>query len=110
MKIETSQSNEVLIVRAAGRLDSAGASEFVRQLTMRCDGTARRLILDFSELTELGSAGLRVLFLLSKKAQGARDRLLVAGMQPAVREVFDNTGFAALYKVIESIQECPWIN
>jgi len=106
MKLETSQNEGVMIVRASGRLDANGAGEFVVQLREQCDGTAKKMILDFSGLTELGSAGLRVLYLLSKKAQGTRDCLLVAGMRPSVREVFDDTGFAALYKVVDTVEEC----
>ena len=106
MKLETSQNDGVMIVRANGRLDANGAGEFMVQLREQCDGTAKKLILDFSGLTELGSAGLRVLYLLSKKAQGARDCLLVAGMRPSVRDVFEDTGFVALYKVVDTVEEC----
>lgn len=108
MKLETSQKDGVMIVRAAGRLDANGAGEFVVQLREQCDGTAKKLILDFSGLTELGADGLRVLYLLSKKNQGARDCLLVTGMRPCVRDVFDDSGFAALYKVIDTVEECPY--
>lgn len=106
MKLETSQNDGVMIVRASGRLDANGAGEFVVQLREQCDGTAKKLILDFSGLTELGSAGLRVLYLLSKKTKGARDCLLVAGMRPCVRDVFDDTGFVALYQVVDTVEEC----
>lgn len=106
MELETWQNDGVLIVRAIGRLDKPGARAFVDQLSDHCDGTARKLILDFRGLTELGSAGLRVLYLLSKKAKGVRDHLLIVGMNPAVSDVFEDSGFVAFYKVVATVDEC----
>lgn len=105
MKIEASQSNEVLIVRAVGSLDVHGAHEFAKQLQGQCRPDLRKMILDFSDMDMLGSAGLRVLYLLSKKAESLRARVVVVGLQPEVREVFDNSGFVALYKILGSVEE-----
>ncbi|WP_050479818.1 STAS domain-containing protein [Herbaspirillum rhizosphaerae] len=105
MKIEAIQSNEVLIVRAVGSLDVNGATEFAKQLQNQCRPELRKMILDFTHLDALGSAGLKVLYLLSKKAESRRARVVVVGLQPDVREVFDSSGFVALYKILGSVDE-----
>lgn len=105
MKIETVQSNEVLIVRAVGSLDVNGAPEFAKQLQNQCSPDLRKMILDFTHLDTLSSAGLKVLYLLSKKAASRRGCVVVVGLQPDVREVFDSSGFVALYKILGSVEE-----
>lgn len=105
MKVEALHSKEVLIVHAAGSLDTAGAREFARQLHNYCDTDLINVILDFSRLDVLGSAGLQVLYLLSKKARSRGVNLVAVGLQPVVREVFDSSGFVAFYKILDSVED-----
>jgi len=105
MMIETLKSNEVLIVRSFNNLDIGDGSEFIQQLQARCSANLRKVILDFSHLKMLGSAGLRALYLLSTEAQPCQVSLIATGLLPEVREVLDERGFAALYKVVDSVEE-----
>lgn len=105
MKIETQKSNEALIVHAVGRLDADGAAEFVLQMQDRCSTDLKKMILDFSGLEMLNAAGLRVLYVLSRKARAREGLLIVSGLQPEVREVFDSSGFVALYKIVDSVED-----
>lgn len=105
MKIETLQSNEVMIVRSFNNLDAGDGQEFIQQLQAGCSANVRKVILDFSHLKVLGSAGLRILYLLSSEAQPCRVSLIATGLLPEVREVLDERGFVALYKVVDSVEE-----
>ncbi|MFL9878220.1 STAS domain-containing protein [Herbaspirillum rhizosphaerae] len=105
MKVEAIHCKEVLVVQADGSLDTAGAREFARQLQNYCDTDLINVILDFSRLDVLGSAGLQVLYLLSKKAKSRGVHLVAVGLQPEVREVFDSSGFVAFYKILDSVED-----
>ncbi|ASU36986.1 transcriptional regulator [Herbaspirillum sp. meg3] len=105
MKVEAVHSKQVLIIQAAGSLDIAGARELAIQLQNHCDPDLQNMILDFSRVDALGSAGLQVLYLLSKKARSRGAHLVAVGLQPEVREVFDSSGFVAFYKILDSVED-----
>ena len=54
------------------------------------------LVLDLAGLDYVSSAGLRVLLKAAKEARAAGSRFALAGLRPAVREVFEVSGFFAV--------------
>lgn len=75
-----------------GRLDTVTAPELekaVAELLPQTDS----LVLDLGSLEYISSAGLRVL-LKAYKALVAKGGLKLTGVQEAVRDVFDITGFS----------------
>lgn len=75
-----------------GRLDTVTAPELEKALTELLP-RADSLVLDMGSLEYISSAGLRVI-LKAYKALAAKGGLQLTGVQEAVREVFDITGFS----------------
>lgn len=50
-------------------------------------------VLDFSDVTELDSAGVQLLYLAHREAQAGGRVLRLTGCTPAVREILDLVGF-----------------
>lgn len=75
-----------------GRLDTVTAPELEKALTELLP-RADSLVLDMGSLEYISSAGLRVI-LKAYKALAAKGGLKLTGVQEAVREVFDITGFS----------------
>ena len=63
------------------------------------DGGAKNLVLDFAALDYISSAGLRMVLVVAKRLKGEGGQLVLSGMQPHVREVFDISGFLAILNV-----------
>lgn len=104
MQISTRTSNDTHIVAIAGSLDSATAPEAQKAL----DGilaSARKVILDFSGLDYISSAGLRVLLGAAKKLRSSGGTLRMFGLNQSVKEVFDISGFSAILSVYPSEAE-----
>ena len=104
MPFETSQAGEVQVIRLIGRLDSANSPELERALRELLDAGCTRLLLDFSALDYISSAGLRVVLLAAKALRGTRPagRLALAGVRGMVREVFEMSGFLTLFPVADT--------
>ena len=81
-----------LKLAVSGRLDTTTAPELDKLLKETLD-KAEELELDFSQLSYISSAGLRVL-LSAQKVMGRKGKMVLKGVQEAVMEVFEITGFS----------------
>ena len=87
------QDGNRLTVALDGRIDTLTAPQLETELAPLLDGVAA-LVLDLTQVAYISSAGLRVLLSTHKKMLAAGGSLTIANAVPAVREVFDITGFS----------------
>ena len=98
MDISQSQAGSITILAPAGRIDSFTAHTF-ESTVMAVVAGGGPLVIDFAGLAYISSAGLRVLLLAMKQMRGAGGRLVLCGLQPSVREVFDISGFSGIFEI-----------
>ncbi|HET6537912.1 MAG TPA: STAS domain-containing protein [Sphingopyxis sp.] len=98
MDITEQQLNGAWLVAASGRIDSNSAPELEAVLP---DRTAQHsaTIMDLSEIAYVSSAGLRVFLKGVKAAKAHGNKLVLTGLSPAVYEVFDVSGFTAIFLI-----------
>ena len=97
MNITKHMNGKELVVALEGRLDTKTASELEEALIGSID-EAESLVLDFSKLDYISSAGLRVL-LSAHKAMSAKGGMKVTHVNEIVQEVFEVTGFADILTI-----------
>ena len=97
MTISKVQNGNTLEIALGGRLDTLTAPELEAELNGSLEG-ADSLVLNFSKLDYISSAGLRVL-LSVHKAMSAKGGMKVVHVNEIVREVFDVTGFADILTI-----------
>ena len=97
MTIEKKLNGNALEIALEGRLDTMTAPELEAELNQSMSG-AESLVLDFSKLEYISSAGLRVL-LSAHKAMSAKGGLKVTHVNEIVQEVFEVTGFADILTI-----------
>ena len=97
MTISKQQNGSALTLALEGRLDTTTSPELEKELKASLDG-ADSLVLDFSKLDYISSAGLRVLLSAHKQMSG-KGGMKVTNVNEIVREVFDVTGFADILTV-----------
>lgn len=93
------------VISLAGRIDSTAAADFEEKLLPIIDKGTPTLILDFLRVQFISSAGLRVLLLAAKKAKSQHGKLLLCNMSPEVFEVFEISGFSAIFEIHHSMTE-----
>jgi anti-sigma B factor antagonist len=96
MDITEQKSASATVLQFSGRLDGTNSAATDTKLA---DAVSRSpaLILDLASLDYISSAGLRVLLKAAKQAQTAKQKLVLAGLQPAVKQVFEISGFSTLF-------------
>lgn len=100
MKITEQRENGKRILSVKGRLDTTTSPQLERALGEGME-EVRELILDFTPLEYISSAGLRVLLGAYKKMKRQEGELIVRGANEIVKEVFTITGFADILHIEE---------
>jgi anti-anti-sigma factor len=89
----------VVVVTARGRLDGSSSQKFGAHLEKLVDRPEPRLLVDFSGVEFVSSAGLRAVLAVLKRVKAANGKLALCAVQPPVQEVLDITGFAGMLAV-----------
>lgn len=104
MDIDEHTEADQLVIAVAGRLDSNSAPDLEQALLPRMQERSG-VILDLHRVDYVSSAGLRVLLKAAKVARSKDHRLALAGLAPQVQEVFDISGFTAIFKIYDNRQK-----
>jgi anti-sigma B factor antagonist len=92
MNLETSEENGIGRARLEGSLDGKTAPEIREQLRPLLAANTK-LILDFTKVDYLSSAGLRLLLLLYRELLARNGKLILIGVSEDIRTVMSHTGF-----------------
>jgi anti-anti-sigma factor len=98
MEIAEESVGDVCVVVAQGRLDGSTSAMFAERLD-KLVGTRAKLLVDFSGVGFVTSAGLRVLLSIVKKTKAASGALALCGVQASVREILDITGLTPMIEI-----------
>lgn|SRR5262245_66065255 len=99
MEVSEQQVGRVWVVTARGRLDGTTSGAFTARVEALVTGTEPRLLVDFSGVDFVSSAGLRAVLMLVKKVKNVQGALALCAVQPAVREVLEMAGFAGMIDI-----------
>ena len=99
VQIHTSKEGNGTVVQLQGKVDATSAPSVEQALVGVIDQGEKRLVLDCAGLDFISSAGLRSLLLAVKKMKAAGGGISLAALQPNVKEVFDISGFSALFTI-----------
>lgn len=97
MDILNTKVDNTLALALTGRLDTVTAPELEAALAENLDGV-EALVLDFSNLDYISSAGLRVL-LSAQKRMNTQGSMKVTNINADIREVFEITGFCDILTI-----------
>ena len=92
------KNGPTLTVRPSGRLDAVSSAAFGTELLPQLDDV-RELILDFENVPYISSSGLRVIMGAFQRISPHDGTIRAIHASPAVKEIFDTTGFYTLITV-----------
>ena len=102
MEITTRAQRDVTIVGLAGHLDSNTSPQAQQALDAILAGGGRKVVIDFTALDYISSAGLRVLLGTAKRLKQEGGALRLFGLNETVQEVFEISGFATILTVVDT--------
>jgi anti-sigma B factor antagonist len=108
MKFSSHQYADVAVAAPVGRIDHAGAAALEQALSpllVKAGAAKNAVILDFSGVEYISSVGLRVLMIAAKQMKGHGARIVIAGPQPVVAEIFAISRFDRVLEIAPSVKK-----
>lgn len=107
MELEASPHPKANLIMVRGRIDhgtSMTFSELLHPYLEKCKKGELPLILNFSGVEYISSAGLRALMIATRFAKNQRGRIGIAEFQPLVREVFGISRFDLVVPCFDTLE------
>lgn len=96
---------EILILELNGRLDAVSTPDIEKKVFEYINSGHYKLILDFSGVDYISSAGMRMLLSTTKKLKGLSGHLVLCSISTNVMDVFKMSGFDHVLELSENREE-----
>ena len=100
MNVNITKDGNKFDVVLSGRLDTTNIEQFQQDIAVLMEGENPEINIDCAGMEYTSSQGLRSFLMLQKSTMARGGKLVLANMQPRVKEVFDITGFSSIIKII----------
>jgi anti-anti-sigma factor len=104
-EITSIKRNDYIILSINGRIDGSSSFDLDSAFQDLTSKDTRKIIVNFSNVTYLSSAGIRVFVNYQKKLKKIDGEILLHSMTPVVDEVFKLSGLKSVFKIINSDSE-----
>lgn len=102
MDIEKNELKRCVLLTPHGRIDSATAPELQKEINETTEEGNYKLVLDFSDVDFISSAGLWVLVNAQKKCKRFnRGEVVLANVPERIHDALDLAGFIPYFKMFE---------
>ena len=103
MEIQEAYRDNISVLRPMGRIDSSTAPEFHSKLQEAVGAAEGGVIVDFSDVEYISSAGLRSLMTAIRQRKDRR--LAAAALKPVIKEIFEIARFQHVIKIFGSVEQ-----
>jgi len=107
MNLSARHFSGAFVLAPMGRVDNASSDPFLQALSevvATCQKESRLLVLDFSAVEYISSIGLRALMIAARQMKTGGGTMVIAGLQPLVREVFSIARFDLILHCFDSVE------
>ncbi len=98
MNITKNYEEKELTLYVEGRIDTITSKELDKEINEEL-GNFDSLIMDFTDLEYISSAGLRVLIATQKKLKPENIPFVIRNVDDAIKEIFRMSGFDKILKI-----------
>lgn len=105
MEIHRNKEKGMIVISVKGRMDAITSVDFEKKLTEWISSGENQFFIDLSEMDYISSAGLRSILKISKQLQMRNGKMIFAGLQDSVREVFRISGFETIFQIRKTMEE-----
>lgn len=105
--VETCKDKNVITVRIDGRFVAAVAPSLREEVYAKM-GDGVNVLFDLSRMVHIDSSGLGVLVQVLQKAKSYNANVILAGLQPAPKIVFDITKVSRVFTIVPTLADAQF--
>ncbi|CDI03502.1 putative anti-sigma factor antagonist BtrV [Candidatus Competibacter denitrificans Run_A_D11] len=105
MDILEESRDGIVVVAPRGRIDCNTSAHLERKLLALLEPASRGLVIDFTGVDYISSAGLRVMLVLAKRLRGGRGALVLCQLNDLIQDVFKMSGFNKVMAIVATRAE-----
>lgn len=106
MKITVTDAQvDIKVMVFEGNLETNTSPEAEQKINSLIETGVKNILINFEKLNYISSAGLRVLLATAKKLKTKQGMLCIIGLNETVQEIFEMSGFIAIFNVFDSESE-----
>ncbi|MCQ2170290.1 MAG: STAS domain-containing protein [Bacteroidales bacterium] len=100
MTVNIENAGSKTFVTLTGRIDTTNAAQFQADINPLLNADNPDIEIDCTDMEYTSSQGLRIFLILQKSVTMKGGSLVLKNMKPAVKEVFDITGFSSIIRIV----------
>ena len=105
MKLNPYNERKCVVIEIIGSIDAITYEQLINTISVLNSSGSSQIILDFSQVEFLSSAGLRALLISLKECRGSGGDLRIAEITNRVCKVLDLEGFTSILKLYGTVNE-----
>ena len=105
MNITKDDRKGIVVFRCEGRLDATTAPQLENEINASIDLGKVKIMVDFSRIDYLSSAGMRLLLSVTKRLKNSRGKLSIFSMHEEVSEIIHMAGFEKILAIYSSEED-----
>ncbi|MDI6403065.1 STAS domain-containing protein [Balneolaceae bacterium ANBcel3] len=104
MNFNQQKKGDVTILELEGSIDSKTAGEIQNKI-MDIVLNSQKLILVFSKVTFVSSAGLRLLLMIYRQVTSKKGKVVLVDVSEEIRDIMEMTGFINFFSISKTVDE-----
>lgn len=105
VEVKGERRGDVLLLHIRGRLDALSSESAEKEVFSFLHQGPRNVLLDFTEVNYLSSAGMRMLLAIFKQVKSVSGKLAVCSVEDGVLDVLKMSGFDEVLEVFATQDE-----
>ena len=105
VSIQEEAEGDILILRMSGRLDAVSSPTAERKVFDYVNHGQHKLLLDFSGIDYLSSAGMRMLLSVTKKLKTLSGKLVLCSVTINVMDILKMSGFDHVLEITQTEED-----
>jgi anti-anti-sigma factor len=105
VSIKEEAKGDILILRMSGRLDAVSSPTAERKVFDYINNGQQKLLLDFSGIDYLSSAGMRMLLSVTKKLKTLSGKLVLFSITTNVMDILKMSGFDHVLEIAQTEED-----
>jgi len=98
--IKETEQGDLVALALIGSVDTRSSFDFEKKVLERLAGNSRFFVIDFTEVDQLTSSGIRVLLMLAQKLGSVDGELALCGLSAHVQTVMEITGLSDHFSIL----------